>query len=490
MKRSIVAAMVLTAGLAIAPSARSVGVTVAVTADTEGHVNPCAECPHGAGDGGLARRATAIAALRGPGPLLLVDAGNALFGPDSLDSGGAVIAEAYDRLAYDAVNLSYRDFRLGKDATLALLKRAKFQAVSANLLDIASHEPIVKPYVIKAAAGRRVAVIGVTEVPAGMDYLPHLKRQLAGVTIVPPAEALAQWLPKAKAEADDVVLLYYGSAAGAKKVADAFGKDLAAILVGGARPEEMPASTGQPPLTRAEQHGKSIARLTLGEARAPEQIAINDSVAADPAMAALLAKAGPAPTRDDPATAAVGPKPDAGAGEPAEPGARTLVQVEVKPLEPEPAPTAEQVAPEAASAGKQAPATQADTAPELAPGTAPDRPADTKSAGGTGVLGFLKSLVSGSKTGTAAAGKQPPPSNASAPADEPVVNRASPTPAAEPAGETAGETATEPAAPPQQSAGQPQRAPASSGPKFCTNCGAKLQPNAKFCTKCGVRVKR
>src|SRR5690348_5919892 len=79
------------------------------TADTQGHVGPCQSCPGEKGLGGLARRATLLAELRRrEQPLLLVDAGNAFFGDQSLSSGGKVIAAAYDALHYDAVNISYR----------------------------------------------------------------------------------------------------------------------------------------------------------------------------------------------------------------------------------------------------------------------------------------------------------------------------------------------------------------------------------------------
>jgi len=151
------------------------------------------------------------------------------------------------------------------------------------------------------------------------------------VTIVPPAEALAQWLPKAKAEADDVVLLYYGPAAGAKKVADAFGKDLAAILVGGARPEELPRQTAVP-LAATAEHGKSLARLTLGAKEPAAQIALNDSVAPDPKMAALLAEGAKPVT--PPAVAGADPTPaaDAGAADATAGGVPKLVPVEVPPM--------------------------------------------------------------------------------------------------------------------------------------------------------------
>ena len=92
-----------------------------------------------------------------------MDAGNAFIGPESLDSHGKVIVAAYDALGYDAVNLCHRDFWFGKDATLVLLKDAKFAAISANLLDDKSGEPLVRPYVVKKVGGKRIALIGVTQ---------------------------------------------------------------------------------------------------------------------------------------------------------------------------------------------------------------------------------------------------------------------------------------------------------------------------------------
>src|SRR2546423_939929 len=89
-----------------------------ITVDTEGHTQPCAVCPVHVGLGGLARRATLIASARAQdNQLLLLDAGNFLFGPDSTDSGGRVMVGAYAALGYTTVNLSYRDFRFGRAHT-------------------------------------------------------------------------------------------------------------------------------------------------------------------------------------------------------------------------------------------------------------------------------------------------------------------------------------------------------------------------------------
>ena len=261
------------------------------TADTEGHTAPCESCPSHRGLGGLARRVTILTQLRkdGNGSPLLLDAGNALFGDESLDSDGRVIVSAYNALRYDAVNLSYRDFRLGHGATVAALRDAKFSVVSSNLLDAMTGKLLVNPYVVKKVGDSRIAVVGATELPAALAYLPRLKSQLAGVKIRPPADALAEWIPKAKAESDQVVLLYYGSAAGLAPVRERFSNDLSLILVGGARPEELPEN-GRPALAAAEEHGKTIARVqTLADGTARvEQLPVGPTLGADPAMTRLI----------------------------------------------------------------------------------------------------------------------------------------------------------------------------------------------------------
>jgi 2',3'-cyclic-nucleotide 2'-phosphodiesterase (5'-nucleotidase family) len=293
----VIATLLMIACPGALPAAPGNSVDAVLSADTEGHIGPCRDCPHRPGLGGLARRATAIADLRQKTPaLLLLDAGNALYGAESLDSKGAVIVAAYNALGYDAVNLSYRDFHLGKAATLAVLKDAKFAVVSANLLADKSGEPLFRPYLVKKVGDTRVALIGVTAVPAGLDFLPHFKEQLAGVRIQPPVEALAKWLPRAKAESDRVILLYYGSAAGLHPIREKFAVEIAAILVGGARLEHLPADVKT--LVATSQHGRHLALVHstgTGDAAKVEvtQIAVEPSLKPSAEMEKVLAKFAP-----------------------------------------------------------------------------------------------------------------------------------------------------------------------------------------------------
>ena len=285
-----IVAVVLAGWTLSGPGATTQGaLAVLFTADTEGHAGPCDACPHGRGLGGLDRRAGLVAKQRQGGPVLLLDGGNALFGNDDSGAGplgGArLVAQAYAKTGYDAVNLSYRDFRAGKDATLKLIQEAGLTAVSANLVDDAGR-PVAKPYVVIDRGGEKVAVLGVTEPPRGLEFLPHLKQQLAGLRVDPPAAALKAQLPKAKAEAARVIVLYHGSAAGLEPVrAEAAAGGAEAVLVGGVRPESLPPSA-TPPIAGAAEHGKYVTRFAAGKA---EALPVDASLATDVAVREIIA---------------------------------------------------------------------------------------------------------------------------------------------------------------------------------------------------------
>lgn len=216
----------------------------------------------------MERRAALIARLRSEEPsAILVDAGGALFGPDGIASGGRAIVRAFDALGYGAMNLSFRDFRRGKAATLAAIREAKFAVLSANLLDSGTGEPIARPYVVIEAGGEAVAILGVTEAPAGLDFLPHLKEQLSGIRFDPPVAALARWLPEVKARAGRAVLLYHGSAAALGSIVERFSGDFAAIFVGGMPAEHLPPAARPPLISTEENIGHGAGREVLARAR-------------------------------------------------------------------------------------------------------------------------------------------------------------------------------------------------------------------------------
>ncbi len=246
---------------------------VLVSADGEGKIEACSTCRRHLG--GIAKRSSAVTAARQDSKgLLLVDAGNFLLGHGSLASGGKVIVDAYNVMAYDAANVSYRDFREGKDTLLKALASAKFAAVSANLFDAESGKPLFKPYAIKEVNGKRVAIIGITESPDGLDYLPHLQAQLQGVRIALPGEAVAKALAKLEGKADRFVLLFYGSAPSLARAVKGVEEKFDVVAVGGANEGDLPQALRARSVVGPE-HGRILGRAVVESGKAATVSRIN-----------------------------------------------------------------------------------------------------------------------------------------------------------------------------------------------------------------------
>jgi 2',3'-cyclic-nucleotide 2'-phosphodiesterase (5'-nucleotidase family) len=116
----------------------------------------------------LARRATIIRDLKKEGKALLTfDAGNSLFtgrgSPSSKDREKArLIAMAYRRMGYQAVNLGSYDLAAGIEFLKDLQKETLVPFLSANLLEKEGGQPVFKSHVVLDAEGMRVGLLGLT----------------------------------------------------------------------------------------------------------------------------------------------------------------------------------------------------------------------------------------------------------------------------------------------------------------------------------------
>ena len=174
------------------------------TGDNQGEIAPCG-CKQEP-MGGLARRKTAIAAERARGvPLLLLDAGNALFRDtgrtqdDKFLQRAELVLEQMEAEGTAAMAVGERDLSQG----LAYLQKAtrgrKMKLLSANLMDKAGKAPFAASQVLEAG-GLKVGVVGVSPegTPAGE---PGLKGK-------PPLEtALAEARKLRKTKKVDVVVV-------------------------------------------------------------------------------------------------------------------------------------------------------------------------------------------------------------------------------------------------------------------------------------------
>jgi hypothetical protein len=121
--------------------------------------------------------------------MVIVDAGDLFFEQENIKEslqGSArlkaeLIAQAYNRIGCDALNIGEMDFALGLDFLKHLEKIARFPFVSANLTDT-NNQPLFKRYIIKNVNGIRVGIFGL--VSDRSDVTSNIKKATRGALIV------------------------------------------------------------------------------------------------------------------------------------------------------------------------------------------------------------------------------------------------------------------------------------------------------------------
>ncbi len=133
---------------------------VVSTTDVKGKTGPCGcHTPKG----GLARLANFAdsARIRYPN-LLLVENGGFFPELDDYQDVAAFMLESHVELHHDAIGVSERELRFGRAFLLVNGKRTGAPLVCANLVDRATHKPLVAPWVVRKVAGTTVGVFGLT----------------------------------------------------------------------------------------------------------------------------------------------------------------------------------------------------------------------------------------------------------------------------------------------------------------------------------------
>ena len=208
--RPLLAALALGCSALAAPAADEI--TVLFTGETHAMLEPCL-CPLRP-EGGVARRATAVARARARGPVVLVDAGGWAAGGiyDEYTEGAGVdalrtaaAARAMAAMRYDAVALSDEELADGGAMARGLIARDALPLTSANLRRLDGTAPASKAYRIVEAGTWRVAIVGLTT--HALDMLPA--SAAARVAVDPPLEAARRAVAAARAEKgiDAVVVL-------------------------------------------------------------------------------------------------------------------------------------------------------------------------------------------------------------------------------------------------------------------------------------------
>jgi len=258
----------LTAG----PGASAEPGRVLFTADVEAHLQACSSCPSRAGRGGLARASGVIKKERErAGNTLLLDAGNFLSGGKLPVDDVPLMIRAYEKMGYDAVNVSYQDFVPGASKVRKQLQKESITPISANLLDQDSEKPLFKTHVTRTINGTTYVITGVTETPPRFSVSEHWSKTLQGLTVRDPVPSVRDVLGSVEVNADRVFVLYHGSTRTLAKLRNELGSNVDLFLAGGTLHSEDVLGAGTPPVVTAPRHGTGVTRVSLPGSGSPFQ---------------------------------------------------------------------------------------------------------------------------------------------------------------------------------------------------------------------------
>jgi len=166
IRRSVLAALAVLllaaprpAGAADAPVLQSDKLLVLSTNDVMGKTGPCGcHVPKG----GLARRATFVDSLRALyGQVLLVDNGGYVPLENERRDVTGFLMDAMRLMGTDAVGVSDRDLKFGREFLVQRVAQAGLPVTSANLLDKATGKPLFPPYLLKKTGAVTVGMFSV-----------------------------------------------------------------------------------------------------------------------------------------------------------------------------------------------------------------------------------------------------------------------------------------------------------------------------------------
>jgi len=182
--------------------------TILHTNDVHGHLFPF-DYGKEKNVGGVARRGSLIRSLRAEAdwPMLVVDAGDIFTrGPLARIYRGEPDVAAMNVIPYDVITLGNNEFKgadglEGQRVMRERIRQARFPVVCANVVETATGKPLVPPYVILSAGGRRIGIFGLTA-PRVASY-----SQAEGLTIRDPVDTAKDIVPQLLQQADVVVAL-------------------------------------------------------------------------------------------------------------------------------------------------------------------------------------------------------------------------------------------------------------------------------------------
>ena len=187
-------------------------IRIIATSDIHGYIHPSDYREKGASAPlGLSRIATAIQYYRDKGPVLLVDNGDAFQGSpllmyyhDHPSQYNNPIAQAFNYLNYDFINLGNHDFNYGPERLKTFIKENNAPLLTSNIM---IDEQVVGQSEIIEIENKKIALIGVTT-----HYIPNWERpdHIVGMAFEDAYESLKSEVERLKDQVDIVIGMYHG----------------------------------------------------------------------------------------------------------------------------------------------------------------------------------------------------------------------------------------------------------------------------------------
>jgi 5'-nucleotidase/UDP-sugar diphosphatase len=178
--------------------------TILYTNDEHGWIETTEETGGAAGLMGLWREQEGYTE---DGPFLVLSGGDMWTGPAiSTWFEGEPTADVLNGMGYDAAAIGNHEFDFGLDGLAERSAQSEFPLLSANIRDKATGAvaDIALPYVVQSVGGIQVGLIGLTTVRTPQTTTPD---NVAGFDFIPYQDALAEFVPQAKADGAELLVV-------------------------------------------------------------------------------------------------------------------------------------------------------------------------------------------------------------------------------------------------------------------------------------------
>lgn len=256
--RRLRAIVVLGLLLSLAAQAEGKKLTLLVTGDNRGEIATCG-CAHNPA-GGLARLKTVIDQARAQGPVLVLDAGHALFKTSSSDDAvskkkAEFILKTMGELGAIAMAVGSHDLSGGIDFLRNTAKKAKVKVLSSNLT--LKGKLAFEPSTVVTVGEARIGLVGIGPAAGSVARVP-------GLVGGPPVPAALAEAKKLREKVDAVVVLAAVPLADALELLNSGGDSIDLVLQSSdGRPPTVPQRSESRFLISTGKRGRVVSKVEL-----------------------------------------------------------------------------------------------------------------------------------------------------------------------------------------------------------------------------------